>query len=290
MIGLLIVLALALGTGGVAVVSDNARPGDALFGVDRAVENVRISFAGEERKNELRVRFAEERVAEVKELEAEGEVVNGPTEELTAEQEAEVALGIETALDLLTELNENSEVSDARLEALAAELSTYLDELPANARVQVSDDRLRIKFDQGPEKIEIKEQGENKTKIEVRTEESRLRVEVKDGQIEIKTKVENNDSFKNELKAEAEILSDKTVVEVEVGYEKTTFATTATTEEGIVAAIVAKFPNLSATQVKAVLKIKTEDRDDDEDNNDDKEDDDDDKDEDRSGSNSGRDR
>ena len=219
MIGLFIALIIALGASGTVVVSNSARPGDTLFGVDQAVEKLRINIAREDKKNELRVRFAEERVEEARQLEEEGKKINGPTESLSVEQKAEVTESVELALDLLTELDEDSEVQDSRLESLVAELSTYLDELPEDARVQVSDDRLRIKFDQGPEKIEIKNQGDDKTKIEVRTEEGRIRVEVKDGQIEIKTKMEEDKSgsSKEEIEVEAKILSDKTVVEVEVG-------------------------------------------------------------------------
>ena len=310
MIGLFIALIIALGASGTVVVSDSARPGDTLFGVDQAVEKLRINIAREDKKNELRVRFAEERVEEARQLEEEGKKINGPTESLSVEQKAEVTESVELALDLLTELDEDSEVQDSRLESLVAELSTYLDELPEDARVQVSDDRLRIKFDQGPEKIEIKNQGDDKTKIEVRTEEGRIRVEVKDGQIEIKTKMEEDKSgsSKEEIEVEAKILSDKTVVEVEVGDEKTTFATSANTREGIITAIVAKFPNLSAEQVEAVLKLEIEDGensdddsgkdddsqdDEDEDENEDEDEDendnedDDSENEDRSGSNSG---
>ncbi|MFZ2149749.1 MAG: DUF5667 domain-containing protein [Minisyncoccia bacterium] len=266
MIGLFIVLALALGVGGTAVVSDDARPGDALFGLDRAVENARLSFTSEENKNELRVRFAEERLKEVKELEVEDNDVSDETDEVLDDGDAkdeDVKMGIEYALDLLTDIDEGGEVEDARLATLAAELSAYLDKLPADARVEVSDDKLRIKFDQGPEKIEIKDQGENKSKIEVRTEEGRMRIEVKNGEIEIKTKTEDSgswDSLKKGIEeAEAKILSDKTIVEVEVNDEKTTFATSANTKEGIIAAILVKFPTLTAEKIGAVLKIETED-------------------------------
>ena len=51
MIALFIAVLVAVGIGGTAIVSDNARPGDALFGIDQAVENVRISLAGKEKKN-----------------------------------------------------------------------------------------------------------------------------------------------------------------------------------------------------------------------------------------------
>src|SRR3989344_7691677 len=275
MIGIIIAVIIALGAGGTVVVADNARPGDLLFGVDQAVEKLRINITRKEKKNELRVRFAEERIAEVKELEEEDKKINGLTESLSVEQKARVTEGIESALDFLTGLDVDSEILDDRLQTLVTELSVYLNELPTGARVQVSDDRLRIKFDQGPEKVEINEQGDDKTKIEMRTKEWRIRVEIKNGQIEIKTKIEEDKSgsSKDKMKAEAKILSDKTIVEVEIGDEKTIFVTSANTEEGIIAAIIAKFPNLSAEQVGTVLEIETEDNDDDEDLDDDSDDD-----------------
>ncbi len=67
MIGALIALMVILGGGGAVAASNNAVPGDVLYGLDLAVEKAKINFAGEsEKKNELRVKFAEERVAEAK--------------------------------------------------------------------------------------------------------------------------------------------------------------------------------------------------------------------------------
>ncbi len=65
--GLIVALAILLGVGGTAA-ADNSRPGDSLFGVDRAVERVRIALANSERKDDLRAQFAEERVREINEL------------------------------------------------------------------------------------------------------------------------------------------------------------------------------------------------------------------------------
>jgi len=48
--------------------SDNAKPGDFLFPFDRAVESVRLILSSGERKTELRVRFAEERVSEIEQI------------------------------------------------------------------------------------------------------------------------------------------------------------------------------------------------------------------------------
>lgn len=193
MIGIFVAIVLALGVGGTAIVSDSARPGDALFGIDQAVENVRISLAGKENKNELRVRFAEERIKEVDELKEEDKMVNDDTESLTDEQEAKIKIGIEAALELLTDLDEEEDTDDVRLQSLAEQLSLYLNNLPADARVQLSDGRLRIKFEGESEQIKVQEQGENKIQIKNQGEKGGLRIEVKDGLIEIKTKIEDGD-------------------------------------------------------------------------------------------------
>lgn len=276
MIGIFAALAILLGVGGTTVVADNARPGDALFGIDQAVERLRINIAGQEDKNELRIRFAEERVKEADELvkeaeddsdddgvEGEGDKVNEPAGSLSAEDQTRVTIAIEAAINLLAEIDDKEEADAARLEGLAGRLTEYLGGLPAEASVQLSDDRLRIKFEGGSEKIEIKEQGENRIKIDERTEEGRIKIEIKDGLVNIKTEMETSDDEgpDDEVRAEgleeaeATVFSDRTVVEIEVNDEKTTFTTTAATEEEIIAAIVARFPNLTAAEVRAVLKI-----------------------------------
>lgn len=67
MIGALIALMVILGGGGAVAASNNAAPGDALFGLDLAAEKVKLNLAASaEKKDELRVKFADERVAEVK--------------------------------------------------------------------------------------------------------------------------------------------------------------------------------------------------------------------------------
>lgn len=65
---IIVALALALGVGGTVVTADNAGPGDTLFGVDQAIERVRITLASPEKKNDLRIQFAGERMKEVEHL------------------------------------------------------------------------------------------------------------------------------------------------------------------------------------------------------------------------------
>ncbi|HRH24634.1 MAG TPA: DUF5667 domain-containing protein, partial [Candidatus Paceibacterota bacterium] len=62
MIPLALVLAFFFGVGGTAVASDAARPGDFLFPVDRAIEDLRLSLSHD--KEDLRIAFANERLNE----------------------------------------------------------------------------------------------------------------------------------------------------------------------------------------------------------------------------------
>lgn len=91
----IIALVLVFGAGGTAVLADNAVPGDTLFGVDRAVENIRIRLADKEKKNELRIKFADERVREVESITSSTASMQRPavadiTETTVSEIEADV--------------------------------------------------------------------------------------------------------------------------------------------------------------------------------------------------------
>ena len=65
----LVILGVVFG-GGIWTVqaSDQARPGDTLYPVDRAVENVRLALSSGVKKDNLKIQFAEERVTEVRSL------------------------------------------------------------------------------------------------------------------------------------------------------------------------------------------------------------------------------
>lgn len=70
-----------------------------------------------------------------------------------------------------------------------------------------------------------------------------------------------DDSTTSKLEVEADVFTDKTIVKVElVNGTKTVFETTATTSDGITAAVVAKITTLTTAEVKAVLDIDVEDR------------------------------
>lgn len=72
MLATLLALVVVLGGGGVVAASNTAVPGDALYGIDQAVERMQIKLASEEKKAELKVKFAEERISEVEEIVQKG--------------------------------------------------------------------------------------------------------------------------------------------------------------------------------------------------------------------------
>ncbi len=62
-------IVLMLGVGGTAVASESARPGDLLFPIDQAIEDVRLALAtSDEAEARLKITFAEERLAELRSL------------------------------------------------------------------------------------------------------------------------------------------------------------------------------------------------------------------------------
>lgn len=80
MIPLVIAIAVLLGASGTVAASDAARPGDVLFPVDRAIENVRLTLASEKGKADLRIKYAEERLDEFESVvddELEGDELTG---------------------------------------------------------------------------------------------------------------------------------------------------------------------------------------------------------------------
>ncbi len=99
---------------GVLSASNNALPGSALFSLNLAVEKLQIQVAATEKKDELRLKFAEERVEEVRNVsmakattvmvraEPDGEVKEINTIEFSKEENA----GVEEALNNLTMLLE----------------------------------------------------------------------------------------------------------------------------------------------------------------------------------------
>ncbi len=112
---LIIALILVLGGGGTALASDASRPGDFLFPVDRAVENIRLSLAmSESRKENLTRTFTEERLKELREIIDEELVVSPSNADTRGESASSTATS--TVGTLSIEADVFTDVTVVRLE------------------------------------------------------------------------------------------------------------------------------------------------------------------------------
>ncbi len=97
MIGALIALLILGGGGGVVAASNASVPGDSLYGLDLAVEKAKLNFASSvEKKDELRIKFADERVAEVKSKSEVGGSVNTRDTDLSSMTVTEIEADVFT--------------------------------------------------------------------------------------------------------------------------------------------------------------------------------------------------
>src|SRR3989344_7804678 len=178
MIPLIIGAMLFVGVGG-TVAADSSVPGDFLFPVDRAVENMRLAFSGNANaKAELKAKFSRERLQEVKKIVAKEKAARDenrdkPERQATSTKaQGRVEVGVSTAIDFLNKASLDVKAS-GNAEA-SAEIDNVVDELEA----MVNDAEV---------KAFINTSG-NKDRVEVRGEDERIRIEIKnDGSLMIKT-------------------------------------------------------------------------------------------------------
>lgn len=76
MTALVLALIFIIGSGGTALASDAARPGDLLFPLEREIENVQLRFASDDERASLLQKLTEERLAELREIVDEEIVVS----------------------------------------------------------------------------------------------------------------------------------------------------------------------------------------------------------------------
>ena len=213
------VFILLTGASATAIVADNAKPGDVLYGVDRELENLRLSFAGDNSKNELKIKFAEERLEEVEELideasdddavesdDPDDDNASSSAEsldddsDLDEEEVANVEIGLQHALDLLTELNAEKEGNPGlgtAIDRLLANMNSQIVALPGDIDVRFDSNDLETdesgSIGRTEIKLDIKKDGE--TKFETRMNGERVRIEIdEDGEMEIRVQDDRLDS------------------------------------------------------------------------------------------------
>ena len=218
MIPLIIGALIFASAGGTVAASNNAVPGDVLFGVDRAVENVRIAFAGNG-KAELKLKFAEERLEEVERIIAEARLKaratstatttpsTGTTTATTTPNSSDdrMALGVSVALNYLNEISADLQASGStttvralesaidRLESIANTDDVKV-KLKKNGAFQLKLQGVASSTASSTGSVKINTNG-NKDRIEIREDGERIRIELKDsGDLKVKVKSDEDDS------------------------------------------------------------------------------------------------
>ena len=145
----IVLIFAAVGITGVGTVtaSNNSNPGDVLFGLDKAVEEVRVTFTpGDEAKAKIRLEIAGERLDELQTLAN----TNNPVD--PAVQEVQQALSNATAAvnNVEVKFKENKiKLESTDLQALLAELQTLLathQGLIRKVEIKIEDGEIRAKI------------------------------------------------------------------------------------------------------------------------------------------------
>lgn len=130
MLGSLIALLVLIAGGTTVVVSDDARPGETLFTIDQAVEDIRLSIAPESKKTKLKIQFAEERVEELQEAISESSDDEDDTNSSDSENGLEIEADVFTDITIV-KIEKNNTVEFLQTQtteqgALISEIAAHL--------------------------------------------------------------------------------------------------------------------------------------------------------------------
>lgn len=112
-IALALVLMLGVGGAGTVAASENAKPGDLLFPIDRAVEDFRLALASDERSAELRAEFARERLLELR------QIIDEELAGLEASGEVKISTGTTTTSDSSDDTNTTKVIIEAEADVFS---------------------------------------------------------------------------------------------------------------------------------------------------------------------------
>lgn len=187
-IAVLVILGV-LGIGGTATViaADSAKPGDLLYGIDQAVENVQLALAtAPEAQEQTRVDLAEERITEINQLLTE-KGVDSPGLNIALanlqEQKRKVA-----------ELLAQQKAQGKAVEQKAKELEKTFDELKAPLKFQKKQLKAQLKEAIAP--------GDRAKAEQLRTQVTQIEAQLKE--IEAKEEAEKAEEESERVREKAE--------------------------------------------------------------------------------------
>ncbi len=161
-------LIMVLSAGGTVAAAESAKPGDVLFPVEQATEQIRLTLATTEGRNALEAHFLEKRFREIDELVNEELLATTAAEEKLTTEAGE--LRIAGAIAVLLEYIER--VDDPRQKERLRNVLTEVETIQVAGRTGERAEERRIRIDD--------------SRFEVRTETKRIRVDDADGDMRIR--------------------------------------------------------------------------------------------------------
>ncbi len=266
-------LSVLLVLGGSAVTvkaADSAKPGDFLFPLDRALETVQIKIAPSEKKKELKIKFAWERVAEIQEILEEeneekktsGDLENSPSATST---QSFTSVSIATSTPTSTSSSEAQadfpkakRIEDALATAvqfIASMREEFLQEGNENA-VSILDTAISSLVEQANVAASLK--------VEVERENGSLKVKIKsenkkggENEVEMEYKDKQEDSTSEDSRIEIEAEQEGAnfyTVEVEYQGKEMSFSATSSDRTQLIEKIREK-TGISIEEINNVLQI-----------------------------------
>lgn len=144
----ILILAMGVTSVGTVTASNNSTPGDALFGLDKSIEEIKVSFTpGEKDRAKIRLEIAEERLEELQALASTNKLIDPAIPEV--HQALTNATGAVNAVEV--KFKENKiKLQSSDLQALLTELQTLLTTHQGLIR------KVEIKIEDGQVKAKIK--------------------------------------------------------------------------------------------------------------------------------------
>ncbi len=185
---LALIVVLLVSGGATVVTAEAARPGDTLFPLDQAIEQVRIRLArSDDDRGRLASAFADERLGELRSIVAERRGSASSSEDMNDDERVGIAVGA------LMRVMDESNMSDTARENVYGHLFTEIDDLSIDVRV----DEKTGKENNEHERVKI-HRDESGSKIEIRKEGVRTRIHKKDGKVRI-DRTQDDEFMDNEI-------------------------------------------------------------------------------------------
>jgi len=222
---LLIAILLVAGTAGTALAADRAKPGDILFPIDTALEKVELALTKPEKKAEVRLSIAEERVQEITDLVNDfKKTTPAPSDEQIVDQpqfilistttptstdntkknknQDNISSAVHKTLSTLQEVRDklsdnNDKSTQEAVKQIIRRLEKSINDLPDDVKVKIGDENEELEYSQ-------KEDEKNERKINVRYRQNNTDQETDDDRDR-----EKNNTNRNENSEDSQREDDK---------------------------------------------------------------------------------